>query len=206
MPWGARPGDKLKASTDDGRFFSVRVPENAKPGMTLMVTIPDAKPAAAGAVPEPVPEPQPTLLNKGTTTDGGVNPADLTSCCALCCCICSLYCKCPDAIGCHEKGQLMCCECEQVLCKTSSQEGVLCTLMRGEVELIKPTVCCKLSQQICCNDVRCSFPCDEEVPPMLACAGLTCCKNYEMVCKCGEGVGEANSEGGAPASEEMNRE
>ena len=26
VPWGAKEGDKLKASTDDGRMFSVRVP------------------------------------------------------------------------------------------------------------------------------------------------------------------------------------
>jgi len=40
VPSGARPGDKLKLYTNEGGTFSLRVPDNAEPGMVLMVKIP----------------------------------------------------------------------------------------------------------------------------------------------------------------------
>jgi hypothetical protein len=178
--------------------------------MTLMVTIPDPKPASSpGAPPEPVEEPEPTLLSKGTTTDGGVKIEDLTACCALGCCICSLYSKVPDCIGTHSKGQALCMELECLTCKSSSNEGSLCICCKNELECIKPTVCIKLTAQVCCVDNRCSVPCDEEVPPILACLGLTCCKDYKCDPKCGDGVAEGKEEkegGGAPATEVIDRD
>lgn len=205
VPWGAKEGDKLKASTDDGRMFSVRVPMHAKPGMTLMVTIPD--PVAnqpASTEPVEVPDNDASVLPKGTTTDGGVKPEDLTACFACCCCIESLYCK-PECFGCHTKTQFICLESEALCCKPSSNEGSLCICCKNEFELIKPTVCIKQTGQTCCCHVGCSVPCDKEVPCMITALGFTCMKDYKMVCQCATAVAE-NDDGGAPSTQEIARE
>ena len=62
--------------------------------------------------------------------------------------------------------------------------------MEGNLECTKPATCLKLNTQQCCLDARCALPCDAEVPCLISALGLTCIKNYECVCKCGEKLGD----------------
>ena len=204
VPYGAQPGQRLKASTDDGRMFFVKVPEGARPGMTLMVNVP--APPAPGAPPsqEPAEAEEPKLIQSGTTATEGVDQKDLCACVACCCTICSCYPKFPECIGCHQKNVVACLEFEAVMCKTGRTEGSLCMCIKQECEIVKPTTCVKGTSQFFCVDARCAFPCDDEVPCMVSALGCTFVKNYECICKAGASVGET-TEGGAPEANEMER-
>ena len=62
-------------------------------------------------------------LPVSTGMDTGINPADLTSCCSVCCVISSCYCKCPQCLGVQTKGVICCCETEGACCKVGVKEG-----------------------------------------------------------------------------------
>jgi len=205
VPYGVSPGMMMKAKTADGRAFMIPVPQGAKPGMTLMVTVPDPAPDAPPSSTPQALDPEDLgvdLVQSGTTMAEGVRKEDLKPCFAAICCICSLYPKFPDCLGAHVKGVLVCVEIESLCCKVGKADGSICMCMKNEIELIKPTTCVKMFQQFFCMDVRCAIPCDEDVPCIIAALGLTCVKNYKCICACGEaltGPAEEKEGGAAPA-------
>ena len=231
VPYGVVPGQMMKASVPDGRTFLVPVPEGAKPGMTLMVTVPEAKAPSAGAPAESSNAPLKSddlkveIPEQGTTMVEGVNPADLVPCCGLFCAIFSAYPKFPACIGAHSKMALVCVEAEVLCCKTGSKtstplprriqpnslprtvnDGSICMCLKQELEIIKPTTCVKGFVQLCCMDLRCALPCDDEVPCILAVAYITCVKNYKPVCQFGENLTSDDAKKGqAPTAEMMAR-
>ena len=79
---------------------------------------------------------------------------------------------------------------------------------KSELECIKPTTCVKMTEQVCCVDMRCAFPCDDEVPCALTVLGLTCCYDFQPKCSCGHSLAEKaeEPEGGAPAGEVADEE
>ena len=132
----------------------------------------------------------------------GVNQDDLCPVCGLICVVLSCYPKWPECIGAAVKGQFLCCEIEQVLCKTGRTEGSICMCLKTECEVIKPTVCVKMTKQVCCLDLRCALPHDEEVPCICTILGLQCMKNYECDVKCSAKLGnteEPAADGAPPA-------
>merc|ERR1719261_1495206 len=121
------------------------------------------------------------------------------------CIILSCYPKVPECLGCASKGVFLCCEIEAVLCKTGRQEGSICMCMKTEVEVIKPTVCIKCTEQLLCLDLRCALPFDDEVPCVCAALGLTMMKDFKCLCSCGDKLGdkgEDKPEGAPPAAEQ----
>ena len=47
-----------------------------------------------------------------------------------------------------------------------------------------PTTCCKQLSQCYCINVRAAFPCDNDVPCMVASCGLVCCVNWGLHVGC----------------------
>ena len=175
--------------------------------MTLMATVPPAA-APRGSMdkgaPPPAAESEPMIVQNGTTAAEGVDPKDLCSVCGVICIVLSCYPKWPDCLGCAAKGVFLCCEIEQVLCKTGRTEGSICMCLKSEVEVIKPTVCVKCTEQLCCLDLRCSLPFDDDVPCICAVLGLTMMKDFKCLCKCGDKMGdkgEEAAEGAPPAAD-----
>jgi len=147
------------------------------------------------------------LDTAGTTMAEGVDASDLTSCCALCCIICSLYPKFPACLGCHAKGDACCLQVESLLCKVGVNDGSLCMCCKSELECLVPTTCVKMTMQMCCIDMRCAFPCDDEVPCAVTILGLTCCYDFSPQCSCGKSLAaKEGEEGGAPAGEVADKE
>ena len=233
VPYGVVPGQQMKATTPDGRAFMITVPSElsvyirpppnslttvdkrrapptvgARPGMTLMATVPPAAAPGAGkrgSGPPPVAESEPQIVEMGTTAAEGVDPKDLCSVCGAVCIMLSCYPKFPDCLGCASKGVFLCCEIEAVLCKTGRQDGSICMCMKSEVEVIKPTVCIKCTEQLFCLDLRCALPFDDEVPCLCAALGLTMMKDFKCLCSCGDKLGdkgEDKPEGAPPAAEQ----
>lgn len=122
---------------------------------------------------------------KRSTMEGAPKQEDLCAFAACCCSILTCYTKVPDCLGCYNQGVFMCFELETMWCKTGANEasadGSLCLCLRGECEVIAPTTCCKLQEQLCCLNASIAFPCDQDVPCMIACLGLTCVKEYKAV-------------------------
>jgi len=173
--------------------------------MTLMVNVP---PPADNAAPqdEPSEAPEPQIVPQGTTATEGTDTKDLCACMACFCVICSIYPKFPQCLGCHSKGNVLCCEVEGVACKTGRTDGSICMCIKSELEIIKPTVCVKMTEQCFCLDARCAVPCDEDVPCMLSFAGCTLVKNYECACKAGASLNSDDGNAGAPpVADEMER-
>lgn len=135
-------------------------------------------PAATEEKPQVFETAPPTANFAKTSMVDAPDPSELIAFSACCCCITSCYCVAPKCISGYSKGVFMCFEIESLLCQPGQREGSLCTCFRGEVECIRPYTCAKISQQICCCDMRCAFPCDEEVPCMVTLYGLTCFKDY----------------------------
>jgi len=198
VPYGVSPGMQMKATCPDGRSFMITVPESARPGMTLMVAVPAATPVGSPmqASEAPAEPPAVSLVQQGTTMVEGVNTDDLCSVCALCCVILSCYPKFPECLGCHAKGVMTCIELETIMCKTGVADGSICMCCKAELEIIKPTVCIKMTEQLFCLDLRCAVPCDDEVPCMIGLLGLTCVKDYKCLCKCGEKLTSSEEEAG----------
>ena len=173
--------------------------------MTLMATVPAAAAPKASldkSAPPPAAESEPMIIQNGTTAAEGVDSKDLCSVCGLVCIVLSCYPKWPDCLGCSAKGVFLCCEIEQVLCKTGRTEGSLCMCMKSEWEVIKPTVCVKCTKQLFCLDLRCALPFDEDVPCVCAVLGLTLMKEFKCICKCADKMGDKGEDGGAPPAAE----
>jgi hypothetical protein len=75
--------------------------------------------------------------------------------------------------------------------------AVSCAACAGEIEGIKPEVCCKMQQQTCCINNACAMPCDDEVPCMIACLGVQCVKNYAVEFKFASRMESLEVEGNA---------
>jgi hypothetical protein len=122
---------------------------------------------------------------------GAPNQEDMTVFGACCCNILSIYATWPACLGTYAKGVVVCCKVEMMMCKAGFDEGSLCQCMKSDIEIIKPTICCKLDWQLCCLDARTAVPCDDEVPCMVAFAGVSCVKDYKCHCAMGEEISDA---------------
>eukprot|EP00622_Pseudochattonella_farcimen_P006336 FR742126.1.p1 GENE.FR742126.1~~FR742126.1.p1 ORF type:complete len:193 (+),score=27.19 FR742126.1:2-580(+) len=180
-----------------------------------MVSVPDAPVVTTGgpqfqqkSEPQELPaNSEVQKLEKGTTMDEGVDEHDLISCCGLFCVLCNIYTKFPACLGCHSKGQLICMEIESVMCKVGVNEGSLCMCCKGEVECLKPTTCIKMSEQCFCIDMRCAFPCDDEVPCILTILGCTLVRDCTCICKGFDKLANKDEDkGGAPAEQVLDAE
>ena len=117
-----------------------------------------------------------------TQKAGVVDPDDLIVSDACCCTIQSCYLKCPECCGCYTSGTVCCCTTQAMGCKPSNVKGETCILCEGGETCIYPTTCCKGTSQFCCYDTRCAFPCDHDVPCVLASCCIVCCYNSKPQC------------------------
>ncbi len=113
-------------------------------------------------------------------SSGEVNSNDLIAVDMFLCYADSLYCKCPDALGCYGNSTCLCLESTFKCCKPHSSPEKICILNANDCNCIYPTVCCKQTSQVCCLDVRCALPCDADVPCGFGCCGLILCFNYQL--------------------------
>lgn len=111
-----------------------------------------------------------------------INKSDLTLIGAACCTYNLLYCSMPNCIGCAGDVEILCCGHEfcckpgaNMLCCTP-KEGSCCQLGLGicMIDCKSPKNCCKASSQCLCLINSCIFPCNDEMPCMLAILGLVC--------------------------------
>jgi len=104
---------------------------------------------------------------------------------AFCCCIRSLYCNFPECLGCQGEHECLCVECSYKRCTAGGHESALvaadttdddliCTCCASGCYLVRITTCCKCVNQYFCIEDRCSFPCDDDVPCMLAYFCIVC--------------------------------
>ena len=131
---------------------------------------------------------------------------ELLPCDALFCCIRSLYCAFPECIGCQGEHQCLCIECSHQRCKPmvgqkiavisadATDDDIICTCCASGCYLVRVTTCCKRVEQVFCLEERCSIPCDDEFPCMLAC----CCIvfYYKGICQfsCCQTIGQIDPE------------
>ena len=113
-----------------------------------------------------------------------VDPLGLAPCFGLGCVICSIYTDYPECCGCSISGDICCINCDQSFCKRLEKEGECCALCTGDVSIITPTSCIKMTDQICCIHCGASFPCSDDVPCTFAVLGLVCCYKMKPVFSC----------------------
>ena len=119
-----------------------------------------------------------------TTLNEAPKAKEMCPCMGCCCVAFSLYPVFPDCIGCYSKGVACACiEVEQLCCKVSKSPGVHCKVCNGELEIVDPVTCCKLTQTTCCIDQRFAIPTDAEVPCTMAVAGFICVRSFKCICK-----------------------
>jgi len=120
-----------------------------------------------------------------------VKVEDLQPCYGACCLIQSLYCKCPECIGCASDGTVLFCQGRCVSCKMldcKDEDKRCCALCEMNAFWKIPTEIGESKQQCCCVDQRCAIPCNDEVPclcTLMPCCvvaadmkpGVHCCKN-----------------------------
>mmetsp|Transcript_8127 Transcript_8127/g.20971 ORF Transcript_8127/g.20971 Transcript_8127/m.20971 type:complete len:120 (+) Transcript_8127:66-425(+) len=75
---------------------------------------------------------------------------------------------CPIGVACNETCLCLHCDC----CLNPSSQMLCCGCCAFKIET--PTTCIKAEQQVCCCVDACAFPCDNEVPMMLAACCVTC--------------------------------
>ena len=201
VPAGVQPGQQMTIQTATGKQAKVIVPAGAAPGSMFRVRLPAEAPTPQNmqqAAPPPV-NPNAVQVKEAdesdkdapvaeaaferTTMEGAPDPKDLYVFAACCCTVTSCYCNFPKCVSGYQKGVVMCCEAEALCCQPGQVKGSLCKIYQGECECIRPYTCCKEGCQLCCLDTKCAFPCDEEVPCMIAYMGILCVKDYE--CKLG---------------------
>ncbi len=99
-----------------------------------------------------------------------------------CCCFNALFCTTPDCIGCSGKSECLCL-IEEFCCRSGADmlwctapEGACCQLGCGccAIACKSPTTCCKSKQQCCCLVGQGAFPCDAEIPCVVAAWFLSC--------------------------------
>jgi len=205
IPLGIAPGGQFMAIGPGGVQMMVVNP-GLPAGSIIHVRAPaPPPPVQAGAPQPPTMERQPTKAAEAvkeedipkdakieqavvpdfqkTTLAEAPNQADLCPFMACCCVAYSLYPTFPDCLGFYQKGT--CCGCietEQLCCKVSKTDGVYCKLCNGELEVVKPVTCCKITETMCCFDARFAIPTDEETPCQMACLGFICVKSLKCHC------------------------
>lgn len=197
VPANVHPGGQFMVRSATGQTMVAQVPFGVMPGQMMYVRMPAPPPIPVVMVQEQAapPERQDTKVVEAsynpTTLEEAPSPDDLIPCFGCCCAICSLYTKIPNCVGVFAKGVCGCCDVEGVLCKPATHKGPKSLLIcsKGECELIIPEVCFKFNYQCCCGDSRCAFPCDEEVPCVLAACGVQCAKNFQCACGVAEKIG-----------------
>ena len=96
-----------------------------------------------------------------------------------CCCISGLYCTYPECIGCYTMQSCLCLEINMKCCKPYTHtEGKICICNSSNCDVVVPKTCCKIVGQSFCLDFRGAFPCDKDVPCVVAYLGVLCCANY----------------------------
>lgn len=113
---------------------------------------------------------------------------------ACCCGIQSLYCNCPENLGCKGKCEVCCYSCEETACKgldpgTNAQK-ICCVCWKGSCVLIQPRTCISMQEQICCCDCRAALPCTDEVPCIVNILGINLCADFGCKCACCQTVGQ----------------
>lgn len=103
---------------------------------------------------------------------GNVDVLDLIPCLGLCCCFLSCYTELPDCLGTVCETTLCCFNTRGLLCKTGKEEEIVCRCLSCECDVISCQGCMKSRSQICCLDLRASFPPNEQNPCLL---NVLCC-------------------------------
>lgn len=114
---------------------------------------------------------------------------------AGCCCFISgLYCTYPECIGCYVMESCLCCQADMKCCKPYTHtEGKICIINSQNCDLIVPATCCKCVGQTFCFDSRGAFPCDKDVPCVIAYCGILCCANWACDVRLCPTTGEINA-------------
>lgn len=133
---------------------------------------------------------------------GAVNPDDLFVIAMCCCGVSSLYCNCPDCLGCYTTSVCCCQENQSKCCKPHDNPDKICICNSTDCNCIYVTTCCKQTSQCCCCDNRTAFPCDDDVPCGLAALGLVCCFNWGCKCACCSTIGDLRGTGKEGAAKE----
>merc|ERR1712117_280441 len=75
-----------------------------------------------------------------------------------------------ECFGCMGSETCLCCECEGCLKSGVEPLCLYCCAIRQ----VPITVLCKSQSQVCCLASASALPCDEEVPPIVACCAFAC--------------------------------
>ena len=192
VPDGVMPGQKFLAQAPNGQQIMATVPYGIAPGSIMYIRYQPIAPMPIAMGEDKKEEVesgdgdrQVTVVkgSKNTNMTGTPKQEDMIPFGACCCTILHCYLKCPECVGCYTQGVFTCCELETLCCKTGwgDENAAICLLGRGEAELIAPTTCCKIQEQLCCLNVVAAMPCDDEVPCMIGLCGITCVNNYQLV-------------------------
>merc|ERR1711966_160989 len=117
----------------------------------------------------------------------GVDTNDLILCDTCFCCHDALYCEMPDCIGCSSKDE--CCCCIRTCCCKMGTDLICCTVVDDRMcfqiglgccgcGCLSPSTCVKSQAQCLCLAGGCAFPCDDDMPCMLALLGLACLPSF----------------------------
>mmetsp|Transcript_102985 Transcript_102985/g.143446 ORF Transcript_102985/g.143446 Transcript_102985/m.143446 type:complete len:130 (-) Transcript_102985:383-772(-) len=120
--------------------------------------------------------------------DDAINEDEICVCSACCCEYTGCLSGC-DMIGCSGRAGILCLSCE---CCCKAGAPCLCPLGCCGCKCVDgDSMACIHSQyQCCCCVDTCAFPCNDDVPCMVAVLGLTCCP----VCGCCKTVGAIKQE------------
>ena len=129
------------------------------------------------------------MVQKVEHKAGEVESDDLIVFSAWCCEINSCYCKMPECCGCYNSSVCCCLKADNMACKPSNVKGECCIICSGGQLCIMPTTCVKGTNQCCCCDTRCAFPCDHDVPCVIAFCFCVCCVNFSPKCGCFQKLG-----------------
>ena len=207
MPEGVLPGQKFLAQAPNGQQIMATVPYGIAAGSIMYIRYQPIAPMPIvmgedkKADSDDSGERQVTVKGGGTNMAGTPQQEDMIPFGACCCSILHCYCKAPQCIGCYTQGVFTCCELETLCCKTGwgDENAAICLLGRGEAEIIAPTTCCKIQEQMCCLNAVVAMPCDEEVPCMIGLLGIVCVKDYKLVCEACKPMEEKEVEKGDKA-------
>lgn len=116
------------------------------------------------------------IQQKQRVDTGFANPDDVIACFGFCCMNVGLYFKCPEMLGCMLDGVCCCWLPRCICCKPVGEnaENKCCICCDLSCLCVLPQSCCGLVFQCCFLDWRGAFPCNNEVPCVLACCGCTC--------------------------------
>lgn len=114
--------------------------------------------------------------------------------------------------GCSFKQMIVCLDIEGMACVCPVSENPCVVCQETKVHLIKPPILnggalCKSNGRCLCLASRCAFPCDGEVPCMLALCFVKCCEGHPGPLKVDLRFRAtiAQASGGAPCVDHMER-